>query len=358
MRLIQTMAVAAVAVTGLAGAASAQEYTFAVVPKAMNNPFFDLTRDGCQARAEELGNVTCEYRGPVEHEPATQAQIIDDFVTQGVDGIAISVSDVGAATTSIQRALDAGIEVITFDSDAPDSGRAAYIGTNNYDFGVALGELLLELQPDGGPYGMISGGAAAPNLAERVQGVRDALEGSSWSEVPGSPTFSNDDIALALQQMGDLRAANPDLMGIVPVGGWPMFAPDGWRNFVDPLMSEVESNEFMLVVADTLPQQVDLLAEGYAHGLVGQRPNEMGVKAMDALLALNEGEEVEEIIYTGLDRVTQDNVDAFMAGSDGESMENGQSASDEAEENAMEAEGDAMESDATGDAMEAEGDSE
>lgn len=312
MQLIKTLAMAAVAVTGLTGASMAQDYTFAVVPKAMNNPFFDLTRNGCMERAEELGNVECIYRGPVEHEPATQAQIIDDFVTQGVDGIAISVSDVAAATTSIERALAAGIKVITFDSDAPDSGRAAYIGTDNYEFGVALGELLLELQPDGGPYGMISGGAAAPNLALRVDGVRDALEGSDWTEVPGSPTFSNDDIALAVQQMGDLRAANPDLAAIVPVGGWPMFAPDGWRNFVDPIMDQVEANDFMLVVADTLPQQLELLSEGYAHGLVGQRPHEMGVEAMNALLALMNDEEVEDIIYTGLDRVTQDNVGDMM----------------------------------------------
>lgn len=312
MKLIKSVAIAAFAVAGLTGVAAAQDYTFAVVPKAMNNPFFDLTRDGCMARAEELGNVECLYRGPVEHEPATQAQIIDDFITQGVDGIAISVADVGAATTSIERALEAGIAVITFDSDAPDSGRAAYIGTNNYDFGHALGTMLNEMQPEGGTYGMISGGAAAPNLALRVDGVRDALEGSEWTEVPGSPTFSNDDIALAVQQMGDLRSANPDLAAIVPVGGWPMFAPDGWRNFVEPIADDVDSKAFMLVVADTLPMQLELLAEGAGHGLVGQRPHEMGVEAMNALLTLVEGGEVDDIIYTGLDLVTADNVDDFM----------------------------------------------
>ncbi len=297
----------------LGGTVIAQDsYTFAVVPKAMNNPFFDLARDGCEARAAELGNVTCLYIGPVEHEATTQAQIIEDLITQGVDGLAISVSDIAAATTVIDRATAAGIAVITFDSDAPDSTRTAYVGTDNKLFGEDLGRLLLQVAPEGGTYGMISGGAAAPNLALRVDGVREALAGSNWTEVPGSPTFSNDDIALAVQQMGDLKTANPDIKAIVPVGGWPMFAPDGWKNFVDQYKADVDSGALALVVADTLPQQLQLLSEGYAHGLVGQRPYEMGQKAMDTLLAIKKGETVEEIIYTGNDVVTKDNVADFL----------------------------------------------
>jgi ribose transport system substrate-binding protein len=313
MKLVNTLCIGLLAGSALAMPAMAQEsYTFAVVPKAMNNPFFDLARDGCEARAAELGNITCLYIGPVEHEPATQSQIIEDLITQGVDGLAISVADTAAATTVINRAVEAGIAVITFDSDAPGSQRTAYVGTNNYDFGVALGEVLLELKPDGGSYGMISGGAAAPNLAERVDGVRAALEGSDWTEVPGSPTFSNDDVALAVQQAADLKSANPDIGAIVPVGGWPMFAPDGWRNFVDQFRADVDSQALALVVADTLPVQLELLSEGYAHGLVGQRPYEMGEVAIDTLLAIVNGETVDEIIYTGVDRVTADNVAEFL----------------------------------------------
>ena len=313
MNVRSAIVLGTLAALSMGGTSFAQDsFTFAVVPKAMNNPFFDLTRDGCEARAKELGNVTCTYIGPIEHEAATQAQIIEDLITQGVDGLAISVSDIAAATTVIDRAVEAGIVVITFDSDAPDSKRSAYVGTDNKQFGTALGELLLQVKPEGGTYGMISGGAAAPNLALRVDGVREALAGSAWTEVPGSPTFSNDDIALAVQQMGDLKTANPDIGAIVPVGGWPMFAPDGWKNFVDGFKAEVDSKALALVVADTLPQQLELLKEGYAHGLVGQRPYEMGQVAMDTLLALKNGETVEDIIYTGVDVVTADNVADFI----------------------------------------------
>ena len=305
---MKKLLLAGVTIAMMATPAFAQTYKFAVVPKAMNNPFFDVARDGCMKRAKELGNVECIYKGPIEHEPATQAQIIQDFITQKVDGLAISVADVASMTKSIEAATAAGIPVITFDADAPGSKRIAYIGTNNKDFGLALGKQLLQLRPDGGKYAMVSGGPGAKNLAERVDGVREALKGSKWVEVQGSPTFCNDDSALAVQQMSDLRTATPDLAAIVPVGGWPMFAPEGFKAFVNKNKKDIDSGKLTLVVADTLKMQLELLRDGYSNALTGQRPFEMGEKSMDTLLAIKKGQKVPEVIYTGLDLVTKDNV--------------------------------------------------
>lgn len=305
---MKKLLLAGVTIAMMATPAFAQTYKFAVVPKAMNNPFFDVARDGCMKRAKELGNVECIYKGPIEHEPATQAQIIQDFITQKVDGMAISVADVAAMTKSIDAATAAGIPVITFDADAPGSKRLAYIGTNNKDFGLALGKQLLKLRPDGGKYAMVSGGPGAKNLAERVDGVREALKGSKWVEVQGSPTFCNDDSTLAIQQMTDLRTATPDLAAIVPVGGWPMFAPEGFKAFVNKNKKDIDSGKLTLVVADTLKMQLELLRDGYSNALTGQRPFEMGEKSMDTLLAIKKGQKVPETIYTGLDLVTKDNV--------------------------------------------------
>jgi ribose transport system substrate-binding protein len=244
----------------MATPAFAQTYKFVIVPKAMNNPFFDFTRDGCGKRAKELGNIECIYKGPVEHEPATQAQIIQDFITQKVDGLAISVADVAAMTKSIEAATAAGIPVITFDADAPGSKRVAYIGTNNKEFGLALGKELLKLRPDGGKYAMISGGPGAENLAERVNGVREALKGSKWIEVSGSPTFCNDDPALGVQQLTDLRTATPNLAAIIPIGGWPMFAPEGFKAFAGKSKKDMDAGKFTLVAADN-PQDAARASE-------------------------------------------------------------------------------------------------
>src|SRR5246500_414638 len=283
MRLVILALLAAAMLAAPAGAADKLE--FALVPKAMNNPFFDIARDGCMKRARELGNVECLYRGPIEHEPATQVQIIQDLVTQRVDGLAISVSDVGAATGVIKVARDAGIHVITFDADAPGSAREAYIGTNNKDLGRALGEMLVKAQPRVGTYGMVSGGPAAANINERLAGIREAVGKAGWKEVSGSPTYCNDDPALAIQQLNDLTTAHPDLNAVVAVGGWPLFVPEGYRNFFNSNADRFKSGKLAAVSADTLPSELQLLKGGYVVALVGQRPFEMGEKAMDTLLA-------------------------------------------------------------------------
>src|ERR1700729_4225678 len=154
MRLTRLLLLAASALAIAGGSASAadKKLRFALVPKAMNNPYFDLSRDGCMARAKALGNVECIYTGPIEHEPASQVQIIQDLVTQGVDGLAISVSDAEAAVGVIKQARDAGIAVITFDADTRNSARQAYVGTDNKAMGAELGLQLIKLHAHPGTY--------------------------------------------------------------------------------------------------------------------------------------------------------------------------------------------------------------
>ncbi|MBV9537415.1 MAG: sugar-binding protein, partial [Acidisphaera sp.] len=305
-------AVAAVALAGGAARAADKTLHFALVPKAMNNPYFDLSRDGCQARAKQLGNVECVYRGPIEHEPATQVQIIQDLITQGVDGLAISVADADSVVGVIKQARDAGIAVITFDADSPNSARQAYVGTDNKAMGAELGRQLIKVHATPGTYITQSGGPAAQNLNERLEGLNTTLQGAGWKLAPGSPSYCNDDSALADQQLADMAAANPNASAVVPVGGWALFAPEAYKSFVNAHRQAYESGKLALVMPDTLRVEVELLRDGYAQVLVGQRPYEMGEKAMDLLLALKQGQKVQPVTYVGLDVVTKDNAAQFL----------------------------------------------
>src|SRR2546423_15669315 len=119
MKPIRKLLLAGMAIAMMASPALAQTYRFVIVPKAMNNPFFDVARDGCQKRAKELGNIECIYKGPVEHEPATQAQIIQSFTIQKRDSLAISVAAVATISKAIDPPTGAGSPVITFVGDGP-----------------------------------------------------------------------------------------------------------------------------------------------------------------------------------------------------------------------------------------------
>lgn len=299
---------------GAASAAHAagKTYEFALVPKSLNNPYFDLSRDGCMDEAKKLGNVKCVYTGPVNQDAAAEVQTIQDLITRGVDGIAISVADAGSVERVIARGRAAGIPIITFDADAPKSARQAYVGTNNKQLGVDLGQQLIKAHPTPGTYAMISGGPAAENLNQRLDGVREVLNKAGWTEIKGSPTFCNDDSALGIQQMTDLMTGNPSLSAIVAVGGWPLFTENAYDAFYQKHKSAIDSGKLTIVSADTLPAELNELKAGKVAALVGQQPYAMGAKAMDILLDLKEGKKVDPIQYVGLDVVTKANVDQFM----------------------------------------------
>src|SRR6516225_1680990 len=136
---------AAMTLSALMGepALAQQKFTFALVPKNTNNPFFDQARDGCKKAENELGGaVECLYVGPGEHGGGEeQVQVVNDLIARHVDGIAVSPSNAPAMGRALAEANKAGIPVLTWDSDLLDRDqkeRIAYVGTHNYDIGVNL----------------------------------------------------------------------------------------------------------------------------------------------------------------------------------------------------------------------------
>lgn len=251
---------------------------YAVIPKQreITNPFFSVVHDGCAARATALG-VICDFEGPIHPVALDQLEIVRRKIDAKVDGIAISSLDDNITQIAVQEALAKNIPVITFDSDAPFSGRLQYVGTNNFAFGETLGKILLQLQPKGGQYAIVS--ADSSNILERNKGVRNFLEASEWVEIESSPSDTQDSVSKALDQVEQFSQM-PEVNAIIAVGGWPMFDPNTtrWKNIVHSVGSNIT-----YVVADTLPVQIDLLSSGHVNGLVGQDPYEMGVQAINLL---------------------------------------------------------------------------
>jgi ribose transport system substrate-binding protein len=238
LKLVLTGAVAAGALLAVsASARAADAYTFALVPKNTNNPFFDQALAGCKKAEKELaGAVKCLYIGPGEHGGGDEeAQIVADLVTKKVDGIAVSPANAPAMANALQGAGPAKIPVLTWDSDLLPKDkalRAAYVGTHNYDIGVNIAKLVMAIKPKGGTICIQSGGAAAANHNERMQGIRDTLTGTKsaeapgprltgqngWKEPDGCPLYTNDDFSVANQQMEDILNKYPDLDAFTPTG--------------------------------------------------------------------------------------------------------------------------------------------
>jgi ribose transport system substrate-binding protein len=317
---------------GMSATATAQgKLTLALVPKKMNNPFFDQARDGCKKAEKELaGRVECYYIGPGEHGGGEeQVQVVQDLITKKVHGIAVSPSNAPAMAKVLERAKAAHIPVITWDSDLLDKDkglRATYVGTKNYDVGVQLARMVQEIKPNGGEVCIQSGGPAATNHNERMKGIRDTLSGkmakeppgdrltgqNGWSEPESCPLYTNDDFPVAVQQMADIWARYPNLTAFIPTGGAPQLLPQAYRQIAQKYKDRITSKHTALVVANTLPVQMQILKDGLSHGQVGQRPFAMGYKAIYLLKDLVDGKKVPDPIYTGLDLCTPRNVDSCL----------------------------------------------
>ena len=313
--------------------AAAKTYTFALVPKNTNNPFFDQARDGCKkAEAESKGAFTCLYIGPDEHGGGDEeVQVVADLIAKKVDGIAVSPSNAAAMGHELQEAKKAGIPVLTFDADLLPKDkdlRIAFVGTHNYEIGSNLAKIVMAGKPKGGTICIQSGGAAAANHNERMQGIRDTLAGGAmsaeapgvrltgqggWKEVDGCPLYTNDDFTVALQQMQDILGKYPTLDAFVPTGGFPEFIEQAYKSTASKWKDKIASGAIVIAVADTLQMQIDELKLGLASGNVGQRPFDMGYKAMNFLYAMKEGKPgPTDPTYTGLDVCTPKNVDTCI----------------------------------------------
>lgn len=285
--------------------AFAKTWRLAMVPKETDNPFFMATAEGCRVAAAELGNVECIFKGNKHIDVRLQDKIISELLDQGVDGIAIAVTQSEfLAAHSVAKAARLGIPLITYDADFSAATlqtnpniRKAYVGSDNLAIGQGLGMQLQRLRPDGGVLIIQSGRPDSPNLNLRVMGIRMALSGKTYTKPPGErlqgengwrefrpPMHNFGHNVDALQDLQTvLKLYNDDLVdAFVAVGGWVQFS-DTFRITVEPYRDALQSQQMVLVIGDTARQQMTFLAEGVVAANVGQNPFEMGKQAIKTL---------------------------------------------------------------------------
>jgi len=288
----------------------AKKLQLAIVPKLLDNPVFQLAAEGAQAAAAELGDVEVIFTGPETADTAKQISTIENLIDKKVDGISISCNQGDALVPVINKAIEAGIPTITFDSDAPKSKRITYYGINSFQAGVKQAELLIEALSKMGrkPEGKVviqSGVAGAPNLEERIDGVKSVL-----AKYPGirllETLYCDDDTAKAVGQLKDVLRAHPDLQGMVLVGGWALFAkaPGGFE--------DIKPGKVAVIAFDALPNEWDYVRQGYVYALVAQRCWRWGYESIKILhdIIVNR-KTYPSFVDSGLDIVTKENVEQY-----------------------------------------------
>jgi len=269
--------------------------TYAIIPKMLNNPFFDVAHNGALKAERDLEagdaaiDVKIEFQSSSTGQTQEQVEIIRQMVQRKVDGLAISVIDANAVRDVIKEAVEAGIPTICWDSDCPDSERRTFYGVDNEQMGVELGNQLVlacggKLQP-GDKIALISGQASAPNLQDRTKGALSVLNKHAGIKILET-LYCDDKPEKAIQQISTTMAANPDLRGWVFVGGWPLFADNALDSIRDHERTKVVS-------ADALEPEWQYLESGACQALVAQRPFSYGEESIKILDNLRTGKKTD-----------------------------------------------------------------
>ena len=233
--------------------------------------FWTIARKGTEKAKAELPNVEIEFRINSEPTAAGQQRIIDDLLAKGVDGIAISPVDPQNQTQLINRAAKQAL-VFTQDSDAPQSERTCYIGTDNTAAGRQAGELVKEALPEGGRIMVFVGMKDAQNAKERFSGLKQALEGSKV-EIIDLRTDDADTVR-AKRNAADTLVKYPDIAGMV--GLWAYNGPA----ILGAVKESGKIGKVKIVTFDEEDETLAGIKEGAIHATVVQQPFEFGYQSM------------------------------------------------------------------------------
>jgi len=281
-------------------------YVIGLVAKSQNNPVFLAARTGAEDAAMELGgkygvDIRIEWRTPIQEDAQKQAEYIEQLASAGADGIAVSCSDAKTLTMAINSAVDRGTPVVCFDSDAPESKRFAYYGTDDFACGQKVAQELARTMGNKGVVAILAGNQTAPNLQRRVAGVREGL--STHPDIKILDVYYHKETPQdAVNKLEEVQRTNPQITGWAMVGGWPLFT----QNALDNVHAKV-------VAVDALRPQLPYVKNGQVQVLLGQKVYEWGYESVGLIMAklIENKTPSEPIIKATLVPVTGENADEY-----------------------------------------------
>lgn len=314
---LSMLAVATIAAGLLAGcgkesssptpAGKKKEYVFALIAKNQGNPVFQAARTGAEDAARDLSAklgvpIKVQWQTPNEDDAQKQVEFLEQMVVQGVDGVSISVVIADTLTPAIDKAVQQGIAVMCFDSDAPRSKRFAFYGTDDFAAGqLIMRETVKELGPGKHVVGIPGGNQNAANIQNRIKGALDEAKNHPAITIKG-PFYSKETPQDAAAKMEEVQTANPDIDGWAMIGSWALFT--------DALL-KWEPGKIKIVAMDALPAELPYVRKGVVARLYAQQTYQWGYRSIEILAdkVINKKDPTVAVEYSPLPLVDKSNAD-------------------------------------------------
>lgn len=243
------------------GQAPPADAKFALLTNAVA-PFWTAAQTGANRASLEF-NVPIMFQAPTASEKLIQQlDMLETFINDKYTAITFSAIDREAAQSIIQKAVDAGIPVLNTDSDATGSARSMYIGMSDYDAGFAAGQAALEIVGEGTMVGLV-GYATAQNAQDRIEGFRDAIEGTDL--VLAEVLLDDVKPEVALSNAQTAMQTYPDLAGFIT-----LYSYDG-PAACQAVKQAGKEGVVKIIAFDAEPETQRCMADGAVQVMIGQR---------------------------------------------------------------------------------------
>jgi ribose transport system substrate-binding protein len=259
---------------GSGGAAAGKRVD--VIIKASDSSFWQTMLAGAKKAGSDYGIKVGLFGPTSETDVNQQVQLIENSISRGVDAIVLASNSSDALDSAIKRARQAGIKVITADTQVT-TDTEGFIGTDNGKAGEAAGARLCQLlKQQGKTSGQVlieSSVAGIQTLKDRDAGFKSGLRTCPGVTV-GATRYNNNDLNTAASQVNDALTANPNLVGIFADNNT---SGDGAARAI---RDNKRSNDLPVVAFDTDPQENGALADGSIDALLVQNPYFFGYQGV------------------------------------------------------------------------------
>jgi simple sugar transport system substrate-binding protein len=265
----------------------------------VSNEFAPFMKAGVE-KAATADKVDAKFIGPVGANADGQISEIETLMGK-MDGLAISSVSSDALAPVIDRVLKAGIPVVTFNTDNPNSKRLVFAGQDLVQSGVEAGKLMAKVLDGKGKVIIVTIDAAAQWSLDREKGAREGLKASPGIEVVSTLNTGTDPQKI-YAAVENAMLANPSISGILSLECCSTPAAGTW------VERNKASDKVKVVGFDLLDQTVQLVQKGDVQATIDQAPEQQGFAAVDLLVKFLKGQPIDNV-DTGVKVYTKDNID-------------------------------------------------
>ncbi|MBQ8197923.1 MAG: LacI family DNA-binding transcriptional regulator [Lachnospiraceae bacterium] len=290
---------------GLVLAAQKKNLKLGVILFGEGNPFFDDVIAGIRRKEEELACYNCSViikRVAVDTDE--QIRAIDELLKEGANGIAISPTNDKRLATKIDEIYEAGIPVVTLNTDIKNSKRLAFVGSNYYQSGAtAAGLMRLMAKNEAVHIGIIAGSSEILCHTERIAGFQHAIEKCEHIKIVETIMNFDDDF-VSYDMTSQLLKKHPEINAL-------FFAAGGVYGGCRSVLAQNRAKDMTIITFDQVDTTKEMIMKDVISATICQEPFVQGSRPLDILFTyLATGELPEqEYNYTAVDIRIKENLD-------------------------------------------------